>query len=170
MKAKQITKVLNKSKPKKAFISRIKGSLILRRNYFICLTPLFYVGIIALSQGYLHFHSCNVPKTWPGFCSKYCERLCEFGVEIRPETRCIEPAALKGSFFYLFQVAILTFSSLVYFAEKEGHDESNGQINSWTFVESFWWGLMTITTVGYDLSPKTFLGKLIGGFCALSGA
>ena len=28
---------------------------------------------------------------------------------------------------------------------------------------------MTITTVGYDLSPKTFLGKLIGGFCALSG-
>ena len=28
---------------------------------------------------------------------------------------------------------------------------------------------MTITTVGYDLSPQTFLGKLIGGFCALSG-
>ena len=66
-------------------------------------------------------------------------------------------------------MAILTFSSLVYFVEKEGHDESNGEINSWTFVESFWWGLMTITTVGYDLSPKTFLGKLIGGFCALSG-
>ena len=62
----------------------------------------------------------------------------------------------------------------------------------------FRWGLMTITTVGYDLSPKTFLGghfdifvfymywrdqsyigiqqkslthpgKIIGGFCALSG-
>ena len=31
------------------------------------------------------------------------------------------------------------------------------------------WGLMTITTVGYDLNPKTLLGKLIGGFCALSG-
>ena len=28
---------------------------------------------------------------------------------------------------------------------------------------------MTITTVGYDLSPQTFLGKLIGGFTALSG-
>lgn len=24
------------------------------------------------------------------------------------------------------------------------------------------WGLMTITTVGYDLNPKTLLGKLIG--------
>ena len=28
---------------------------------------------------------------------------------------------------------------------------------------------MTITTVGYDLNPKTFIGKFVGGFCALSG-
>ena len=40
---------------------------------------------------------------------------------------------------------------------------------TWTFVESFWWGLMTITTVGYDLNPRTYLGKLIGGFTAISG-
>ena len=39
----------------------------------------------------------------------------------------------------------------------------------WTFIESFWWSLMTITTVGYELSPKSFLGKLIGVCCALSG-
>ena len=28
---------------------------------------------------------------------------------------------------------------------------------------------MTLTTVGYELNPKTFMGKIIGGFCALSG-
>ena len=74
-----------------------------------------------------------------------------------------------GLLMLLVAVAILTFSSLVYFAEKEGFDSGATDVNKWTFVESFWWGLMTITTVGYDLDPKTFLGKLIGGFCALSG-
>ena len=31
------------------------------------------------------------------------------------------------------------------------------------------WGLMTLTTVGYDYNPETLLGKIIGGCCALSG-
>ena len=28
---------------------------------------------------------------------------------------------------------------------------------------------MTLTTVGYELSPVTIFGKIIGGMCALSG-
>lgn len=56
-------------------------------------------------------------------------------------------------------MAVLTFASLVYFAEK---DNPGG---AWSFLDSFWWGLMTLTTVGYgDLSPSTFPGKLIGNF------
>ena len=49
-----------------------------------------------------------------------------------------------GLLVMLITVAVLTFSSLVYFAEKE---EQN-----WTYVDSFWWGLLTITTVGYGKS------------------
>ena len=90
-----------------------------------------------------------------------------------------------GLLLVLVAVAILTYSSLVYFAEKdipEGVNCTGTNTESrtfkemasnpclpWTFVESFWWGLMTLTTVGYDLNPKTILGKIVGGFCALSG-
>ena len=61
----------------------------------------------------------------------------------------------------LVSVAVLTFASLVYFAEKD---------QGWTFLDSFWWGIMTLTTVGYDhKNPDTFLGKVVGGLCALVG-
>ncbi|XP_023341581.1 potassium voltage-gated channel subfamily B member 1, partial [Eurytemora carolleeae] len=68
-----------------------------------------------------------------------------------------------GLLMILVWVSVLTVSSLIYFAEKDAKAK-------WSFLDSFWWGLMVLTTVGSgSLAPTTAAGKLIGGFCALLG-
>merc|ERR1712062_349252 len=48
--------------------------------------------------------------------------------------------------------------------EREGPESE-----LWSFYDSFWWGLMTLTTVGYNITPVTFFGKFICGMCAVTG-
>ena len=69
-----------------------------------------------------------------------------------------------GLLFILVAVAILLYTSLIFACEQEGAAASQ-----WSFYSCFWWGLMTLTTVGYNATPVTFLGKLICGMCAITG-
>ena len=47
-------------------------------------------------------------------------------------------------------------------------EEGPNQFDS--VVAGFWWSLVTMSTVGYgDYVPKTPLGKVVGGMCALTG-
>lgn len=66
--------------------------------------------------------------------------------------------------FVVFLLLII-FSSLMYFIEKEAQPEAFSNI-----PEAMWWGIITLTTVGYgDVYPITPLGKILGALIAFLG-
>lgn len=63
-------------------------------------------------------------------------------------------------------IPVVMFSSIVYYIEIMMNRKT--PFNS--VPQSFWWCLITMTTVGYgDLTPETWPGKIIGGACAVCG-
>ena len=66
---------------------------------------------------------------------------------------------------YLFVIAFVLTSSLIYYAENEVQPEKFASI-----PDAMHWSLITLTTVGYgDVSPVTWIGKVISVATALMG-
>jgi len=66
----------------------------------------------------------------------------------------------------VLMLALLVFqSSLVYYFEREAQPDKFGSV-----PEAMWWGIVTLTTVGYgDVTPVTPWGKIAGGLTAVMG-
>jgi voltage-gated potassium channel len=70
-----------------------------------------------------------------------------------------------GSAAVLMLVLLVFQSSLVYYFEREAQPDKYGSI-----PEAMWWGIVTLTTVGYgDVTPVTLWGKIAGGLTAVMG-
>lgn len=62
-------------------------------------------------------------------------------------------------------IILIIVSTLMYYIERDAQPENFSSI-----PQSLWWGIVTLTTVGYgDVYPVTILGKILGGIITLLG-
>jgi len=90
---------------------------------------------------------------------RYSESLRLLGVVLR--------ARKEELIMTVFTISVLLIisSSLMYFVENEAQPQAFSSI-----PEAMWWGIVTLTTVGYgDVYPVTPLGKVLGAVIALLG-
>uniref|UniRef100_F1LBS8 Potassium voltage-gated channel protein Shaw n=2 Tax=Ascaris TaxID=6251 RepID=F1LBS8_ASCSU len=68
---------------------------------------------------------------------------------------------------FFLVLGIVVFASLVYYAERI---EVNPDNQFQSIPLGLWWAIVTMTTIGYgDMTPHTYLGRIIGSVCALAG-
>jgi len=66
---------------------------------------------------------------------------------------------------FVTSILILFASSIMYYVENEAQPDKFPNI-----LESVWWAVATLTTVGYgDVYPITVLGKILSGIIAILG-
>ena len=62
---------------------------------------------------------------------------------------------------------IIFFGSLIFYAERLQYNPTNDFIS---IPNGLWWAIVTMTTIGYgDMTPKTYVGMVVGAVCALMG-
>ncbi|MDI2588888.1 ion transporter [Psychrobacillus sp. NEAU-3TGS] len=69
------------------------------------------------------------------------------------------------NYVFAFTLIVLTWGATSNFILEKGHNQN---INS--FLDSIWWAVVTVSTVGYgDISPVTMGGRIIAGILMLVG-
>ncbi len=141
------------------------SSLVKRLKYIFSFTGL--IDFLAVIPSILPYFFGGIDLRWLRVLrllrllkiSNYSSALEDFFSAIKDDWRSFSAA------LYLMLIALFLSSSLMYIAE---HDSQPDKFSS--IPETMWWGLITLTTVGYgDVSPVTPLGKVIGALTAIMG-
>jgi voltage-gated potassium channel len=91
--------------------------------------------------------------------ARYSESLQSFGTVFRRKRDDLVVA------LFINLILLVTASSAMYFVEHAAQPEAFSSI-----PETLWWGVVTLTTVGYgDVTPVTPLGRLLGAVTAALG-
>jgi voltage-gated potassium channel len=146
---------------------RFKGPLMGRVKY--ALSPLALIDIMAILPFYLPLiipfdlrilrairliRLARLLKI-----GRYSEALKLFGKVLKAKKE-----ELVAAVFILF-ILLIVSSSLLYYVENEAQPDKFSSIPA-----SMWWGVVTLTTVGYgDIFPITPLGKFLGALISLLG-
>jgi hypothetical protein len=89
--------------------------------------------------------------------SRHSKGLQILGLTLRASIREL------GLLIVFILIGVVLFASALFFAEISANNFSS-------IPDAFWWGVITLTTVGYgDSVPKTPLGKMIGALCCVAG-
>src|SRR6202012_1370208 len=70
-----------------------------------------------------------------------------------------------GAILFILLLTLIISGSLMFMIEGEAQPTGFSSIPA-----GMWWGIETLTTVGYgDMVPVTPLGKIVGGFVSITG-
>lgn len=90
---------------------------------------------------------------------RYTESVRQFSRVLK-----LKRAELLTTVFIIF-ILLIVASSLLYYVEHNAQPDKFASI-----PEAMWWGVVTLTTVGYgDIYPITGLGKFLGAIISLMG-
>ncbi|KAK4304174.1 hypothetical protein Pmani_023867 [Petrolisthes manimaculis] len=63
---------------------------------------------------------------------------------------------------YIGFLGLIFSSYFVYLAEKKDEEEEDGKGDFSSYADALWWGVITVTTIGYgDTVPRTWMGKIV---------
>lgn len=128
--------------------------------------PMMIIDLLAFAPWYIHWIypiDLRILRVFRLFrllkLVRYSPALQTLGRVLADEYR-----ALLGAL--LIMLVLLLFASTgIYFLEREAQPDAFGSIPA-----AAWWGLATLTTVGYgDVVPVTPMGKVLGGVVMLLG-
>lgn len=130
------------------------------------MTPLALIDIVAILPFYLAFILAVDLRFMRVFrllrllkLTRYSAALQMLGAAVYGQRRAL------GAALVIIATLLVFASSVIYLLEKDAQPDAFGSI-----PEAMWWGLATLTTVGYgDVTPVSVAGKVFGGFIMVLG-